>query len=131
MYLIDTDILVFLLRGNRRVAETMADHAADPKAMSVITYGELLYGAAKSTRPVENAAKARRLCQLFPLIDVSGEIVETFAPLKAELERRGERLEAADLLVAATALHVSYTLVTNDVKHFRRIPGLLVENWAE
>jgi len=130
MYLIDTDILVFLLRGDARVAESMAARAADPKAMSVITYGELLYGAEKSAQSLKNSAEVRRLGQLFRLVDVSEDIVETFAPLKAQLERRGEKLDAFDLLIASTALLLGYTLVTNNERHFVRVPGLSVENWA-
>jgi tRNA(fMet)-specific endonuclease VapC len=130
MYLIDTDILVFMLRGDTRVAENMEARATDPRAMSVITFGELLYGAAKSARPVENAAKVRRLGRLFPVVDVSEDIVETFAPLKAQLERQGEKLDAFDLLIASTALHLGYALVTNNERHFRRIPGLRTENWS-
>jgi len=108
MYLIDTDILVFMLRGNTRVVENMDARAADPRAISVITFAELLYGAAKSARPVENAAKVRRLGRMFQVVDVSGDIVETFAPLKAQLERQGEQLDSFDLLIASTALHLGY-----------------------
>ena len=62
MYLLDSDIWIFSLRGHAKVAENLAAHAADPKAMSVISYGELLYGAMKSpdrsrTRP-ESVASA-------------------------------------------------------------------------
>lgn len=131
MYLIDTDILVFMLRGDTRVAENMEARATDPRAMSVITFGELLYGAAKSAHPVENAAKVRRLGQLFRVVDVSEDIVETFAFLKAQLDCQGQKLDSFDLLIASTALHLGYALVTNNERHFRRIPGLRTENWSQ
>ncbi|MGD0783392.1 MAG: PIN domain-containing protein [Candidatus Aminicenantales bacterium] len=130
MYLLDTDVLVFALRGHAKVAENMAAHVADPRALSVITFGELLYGAAKSARPIENAARARRLAELFPIIDLTPPIVETFASLKAEMEMGGHRLDDFDVLIAATAIHVGYTLVTGNTRHFRRIRGLTLENWA-
>jgi tRNA(fMet)-specific endonuclease VapC len=131
MFLIDSDILVFLLRGNERVSERFAAHAADPKALSVISYGELLYGAIKSARPVENTAKVRRIAELLPMVDVSPAVMETFASLKAEMEQHGKKVDDFDLIIASTAVHLSYTLVTNNVRHFREIPGLAVENWAK
>lgn len=130
MYLLDSDIWIFSLRGHAKVAESLVAHAADPKAMSVISYGELLYGAMKSARPVENTARVRRIGELFPVIDVTTPIVETFGTLKVEMERQGARVDDFDLLIASTAIHLSYALVTNNERHFRSIPGLAIENWA-
>ena len=131
MYLLDSDTLIFLLRGSSKVARGFDAHLNDPKALSVVSYGELIYGARKSDRPVENEAKVRRICQLFPIIDVSRAVIETFASLKADLDKRGRKLEDFDLVIAATAIHLSYAVVTNNVRHFQRIPGLKVENWAK
>ncbi len=131
MFLIDSDILIYMLRGNVEVARRFADHAGDPKAMSVISYGELLYGAAKSERPVENAARVRRIAELLPVIDVSLAVMETFGSLKAELEGRGSRLDDFDLIIASTAIHLSYRLVTNNARHFERVSDLAIENWSQ
>ncbi len=131
MYLLDTDTLIFLIRGHSNVAGNFDAHAAAPKALSVISYGELIYGAMKSAHPIENAAKARRLTQLFPIIDVSQPVIETFGSLKVELEKHGQKLEDFDLIIAATAIQLGYTVVTGNVRHFQRIPNLRVENWAK
>jgi tRNA(fMet)-specific endonuclease VapC len=131
MYLLDSDVLVSLLRGHSGVRESFAAHDADPKAFSVITYGELLYGALKSARPVENMAKVRRYAQLLPVIDLSPAITETFASLKADLERLGKKIDDFDLLIAATAIHLSYKLVTGNIRHFRNIPNLTIESWGD
>ena len=64
------------------------------------------------------------------MVDVSRTVVETFALLRVQLEREGQRLDDFDILIAATALNLGYTLVTDNVRHFERIPGLRVENWA-
>jgi len=58
-------------------------------------------------------------------------LIDSDGSLKADLERRGEKLDDFDLIVASTAMHLSYALVTNNVRHFQRIPDLTVENWAE
>jgi len=131
MYLLDSDILIFLLRGNPKVTENLESRVADPKALSVVSYGELLYGAMRSARPVKNAARVRRLGEVIPVIDVSPGIMETFADIKTGLEGQGARIDDFDLIIAATALHLNYTLVTNNVRHFRSVPGITVENWTK
>ena len=131
MYLIDTDIMIFMLKGHLEVKKNFQVHLADPKALSVVTYGELFYGAEKSTRPVENTAKIRRLSELLPIIDISSTVMETFGSLKAKLEKQGEKLDDLDIIIASTAIHMGYTLVTNNIRHFQRIPELTIENWAK
>ena len=130
MYLIDTSIFVYSLRGDRKVAEQLSRRLAEPRALSAITYGELLWWAMKSARPIENVAKVRRIAELYPVIDVSSPIIETFAVLRARLEQEGRRLDDFDLVIAATALHLGYALVTDDVQHFERVEELRIENWA-
>jgi len=131
MYLLDSDALIFVLRGQPKVVENFEVHAADPKALSVISYGELLYGAMKSAKPVENTARVRRLVELFPVVDVSRSVMETFSSLKAECEKRGKQPGDLDLVIASTAIQLNYTLVTSNVRHFRHVPGLAIENWAK
>lgn len=131
MYLLDSDIWIFSLRGDRKVTANLEAHAADPKALSAISYGELLYGAMKSARPVENAAKVRRIGELFAVVDVSTPVMETFGSLKAEMDRHGKKVDDFDLVIASTAILLNYTLVTNNTRHFRHIPGLNLDNWAK
>lgn len=57
MYLLDTDTIIYSLKGNSAVVENLRFHAADPKAISVVTYGELIYGAEKSQQTPKNLAK--------------------------------------------------------------------------
>ena len=131
MYLLDSDILIHALRGHATVTERLREHRDEPKALSVLTYGELLYGARKSQRPAEHLAKVYRLAELFPLIPVTRAIVEGFAELKVTLESKGEPLDHVDLMIGVTALSLNYTVVTNNESHFRRIPGLRIENWTK
>lgn len=130
MFLIDTDILVFILRGNRSVLATLKEKEPFPKAISMISYGELLYGAEKSENPRQNTANVRQLIEVFPVIWITRGVMETYASLKADLSRKGQVLDDFDLIIAASALMLDYCLVTNNVKHFGRIPDLRLENWA-
>jgi len=131
MYLLDTDTLIYALKGVPAVVRNFEAHAADPKALSVVSYGELVYGAIKSAHSAENLARVRRTAELFPVIDVSRAVMDTFGALKADLESRGKKVDDFDLVVASTALMLNYRLVTNNEKHFRPIPGLAVENWSK
>ena len=129
MYLIDTDILIYSLKGRERVQEQFRMHAHQSKAISVVSYGELLYGARKSSSPTRNLSLVQGISETFPMLPVTPAVTEGFATVKAELELQGNRLEDFDLLIAATALTHNLVLVTNNQKHFSRVPGLDIENW--
>lgn len=130
-FLIDTDIVIYSIKKNPIVQEHFRKNVSLPKAISVITYGELLYGAEKSQRKEKNLAVVHRIAEIFPIIDVTRSIIESFSELKTSLENNGLSIPDLDLLIAATALSLNYTLVTNNIRHFERIDGLKLENWAE
>jgi tRNA(fMet)-specific endonuclease VapC len=128
-YLIDTDIIIYSLNNNEYVNKNFLEKRTSPKSLSVITYGELIYGARKSKFIEKNLAKIHRLLEVFPIIDLSSSIMDTFGELKANLELSGQIIDDMDLLIASTALTHNLILVTNNVKHFKRINGLEIENW--
>lgn len=129
-YLIDTDILLYSLKNNLLVHENFLLHESHPKAISVISYGELLFGAQRSKHIEKNLAVVRRIRELFPIIEVSQPVIETFADIKSTLSNHGAVIDDMDLLIASTALTLNYTLVTNNEKYFRRIDGLMIDNWS-
>ena len=128
-YLIDTDIIIFGLKGDSRVQAWMVKNQNVPKSISVITFGELIYGARKSMHPEKNIATTNRIAELFPIIDINKGIIEVFGEIKARLEQKGTRIEDMDLLIAATAMYMDLSLVTNNKNHFSRISDLTIENW--
>ncbi|MBN2657852.1 MAG: type II toxin-antitoxin system VapC family toxin [Spirochaetales bacterium] len=130
-YLIDTDIIIYSLKNHTVVNQNFMEYADVPKSLSVVTYGELIYGARKSSNIERNLATAHRVAELFPLINLSASIFEIFGELKASLGFKGQIIDDMDLLIASTALSHNLVLVTNNEKHFRRIPGLEVENWSK
>lgn len=130
MYLLDTDTIIYSLMGIPAIVENMRAHAADPKAISVITYGELVYGAEKSQKISQNLAKVHRIREIFPVIELSCSIMDTFGSLKAELGRNGEVVDDFDLIIAATAITMGYSVVSNNEKHFSKIHDLSLENWT-
>lgn len=129
-YLIDTNIIIYSIKGNSVVNNNFLKNENIPKSISVITYGELLFGAKKSQNYEKNLAIVYRIKELFPIIDVDKAIIETFSQLKASTQKAGAPIDDFDLLIASTALTMNSTLVTNNEKHFRRIKGLKIENWS-
>jgi len=130
-YLIDTNIIIYSIKGNSIVHERFLKNENIPKSISVITYGELLFGAKKSNNFEKNLAVVYRIKELFPIINIDKAIIETFSELKANLQKVGSKIEDFDLLIASTALTMNFTLVTNNEKHFNRIKGLNLENWSK
>ena len=130
MYLLDTDTLIYFLKGNEAVVENFKACMDAPKAISVITYGELIYGCRKSERVTENLARVHRLAELYPLIDVGRSVMDSFGEIKAELSTTGSTVDDFDILIGCTALALNCTVVTNNTKHYENIPGLKVVNWA-
>jgi len=130
-YLIDTDILIYSLKGHEIVQKRFIENEKIPKSISVISYGELLFGAKKSANNEKNLAVVYRIKELFPIVNVDKAVMETFSDLKVKTQKIGTVIDDLDLLIAATALTMNFILVTNNEKHFRKITGLNIENWSK
>ena len=130
MYLLDTDTLIYFLKGNETVVENFKANMEMPKALSVITYGELVYGSRKSEHVAENLAKVRRLTELYPVVDVTRAVMDSFGDMKASLSASGTKVDDFDLVIGCTAMTLGYAVVSNNTKHYEKIPGLKLANWA-
>ena len=130
MYLLDTDTIIFSLKGDETVKKNLQLHFHDSMKISVITLMELYYGAYKSKKVESNLAKIKTLETSLEIISLGSEVVEVFGICKAKLERKGTPLDDFDLILASCALTHNLVLVTNNLKHFMKIEGLKIENWA-
>lgn len=121
-YLVDTDIIIDHLRNKISIKEQILESGA----ISIIVLGELIYGAYKSIHPQKSLVtlKESLLILDFKIINLNEVIIAEFGRIKAELELKGERLDDFDLLIAATAIVNDLMLITRNIKHFQRIPGL-------
>jgi len=131
MYLLDTDTVIYSLKGEPAVNKNLREHFHDPLKMSVITLMELYYGAHKSQKIASNLAKIKTLENSFEIVPISEKSAEVFGIIKAQLEKAGSPLDDFDLIIASCALSDNLVLVTNNVKHFQRIEGLKLTNWTE
>ena len=128
-YLIDTDIIIFALRKDKSVLIKFEENKNIPISISMITYAELIFGAKRSQNEQQNMIKVRHIRDLYPIEELNEGVMEVFADIKAKMFNNGIRIEDMDLLIAATAIYNDLTLVTNNVKHFEKIPYLKLDNW--
>jgi len=128
MILMDTDVCVELLRGNKKVLAHRS-RASGEVAISFMTVGELFYGAERSNRPDHNVNLIECFLVSVDCIHSDRAVMVRFGRLKADLVGKGLALSDADLLIAATALTHGELLVTGNEDHFSRIPGLRLANW--
>lgn len=129
-HLLDTDTSVFWLRGHIPVRDRIINAGSGTLSISVITLAELHYGANCSSRPQQNHDAIDAFVTRVAVLVIDTRVARMFAQVKAGLRQHGTLLEDFDLLIAATALTQQLTLVTNNVGHFNRIPGLRIERWA-
>lgn len=130
-YLLDTNICIYIQR--QRPPEVLA-HFKKLKPgeamISVITWGELLYGAEKSTRRPDALDTLREFAALIPVAQMTEDVGRSYGMIRAGLESKGLPIGNNDLWIAAHAKALGLPLVTNNEKEFCRIPGLKVLNWA-
>ena len=130
-YLLDTNICTYIRqRRPEEVLRRFRKLRPGEAALSVITYGELLYGAAKSAHRTAALERLRELVYLLPVLALPESAAERYGALRAELELKGESIGNNDLWIAAHALAAGLTLVTSNEREFRRPRGLKVQNWA-
>jgi tRNA(fMet)-specific endonuclease VapC len=130
-YLLDTNICIYI-RQNKppEVLKRFQKLRPGEAVLSVITFGELLYGAARSTRRAEALARLEELRRLLPVLPLNEAVADSYGTIRADLESRGERIGNNDLWIAAHALAANLVLVTNNEKEFSRVKGLHAQNWA-
>jgi|SRR5713226_6775085 tRNA(fMet)-specific endonuclease VapC len=129
-YLLDTNICIYIHR--QRPPEVLARFRrlnAGEAVISVISYGELLCGAAKSMMRAKVLQVLEEFTNFVQVLPLSTEIAHTYGDIRAALEAKGEVIGSNDLWIAAHAKTASLTLVTNNVREFDRISGLKIQNW--
>lgn len=130
-YLLDTNICIYV--ANTRppaVARRFARLPAGAAAMSAITYGELRFGAEKSQRREAALDTLEQLAGLVPVLPLDAAAGQACGALRTHLQRAGTPLGNNDLWIAAHALALGVTLVSNDTREFERVPRLKLQNWA-
>jgi len=130
-YLLDTSICIYVRQKRPdKVLRRFQKLRPGEAALSVITYGELLYGAAKSQQRLAALERLRELVHFLPALPLPETAADAYGRIRADLESKGEMIGNNDLWIAAHALAAGLILVTNNEREFRRVHGLKVRNWA-
>jgi len=129
-YLLDTNIVIYVLK--RRPVEVLSTFNANASrmAMSSITLAELLHGAEKSSRVSENLAAIEDFCSRLEVLPYGPKAAQHYGAIRAAMEKLGQPIGVNDMHIAAHARSEGLVLVTNNMGEFTRVPALQTENWV-
>ncbi len=131
-YMLDTNICIYIAKNRPPAVKARFERLKPGQLiMSVITYGELSYGATKSNQRTLALTRLAELVQDIPVADLSPAAAEAYGEIRASLEKQGRLIGNNDLWIAAHAMALDVTLATNNESEFKRIAELSVENWTK
>lgn len=128
-YLLDTCICVFLFRNKYNIEKRLNQIGYKDCYVSEVTLAELRYGAYKSDRTEQNLDLIERFSEKVNIVPFV-ETIDFYAKEKNRLNKQGTPIEDFDLLIASAAVARKLTLVTDNLKHFKNVQGIVVENWV-
>jgi len=131
-YLMDTNICIYIQRQKpATVLARFEKLKPGDAAISVITWGELLYRAEKSQQRKRALQLLDEFKTLVPVLSLPENVGNAYGVIRASLESKGKPIGNNDLWIAAHAKAAALTLVTNNEREFRRVPGLKIQNWVD
>jgi len=131
-YMLDTNICIYIAKQKPiNVLHRFEQVAIGDIGMSIITYGELLYGAKKSHHPQKTLEMLEELASLIPPLPMPVQAARCYGDIRSGLEKKGKPIGNNDLWIAAHALALDLIIVTNNMKEFSRVTHLKLENWTD
>lgn len=131
-FILDTNTCVFVIRQKSQILmQRFAQYAFNDLGISSVTLAELRFGAAKSSDPPKNQNALNAFLAPLAIAEFDAKVAEVYGELRAHLERRGTPIGPLDTMIAAHALSLGVTIVTNNLGEFSRVPGLVVEDWTQ
>lgn len=129
IYLLDTDMVIYLVKGRAEVASRIKQAGEENVYISPITVGELFFGVYKSQRKEENLRRYTAVMAQYNILPFTNAVGQHYGQIRADLEKVGTPIGDNDLWIAAFARAYRATLVTNNVDEFKRVKDLTIENW--
>ena len=131
-FMLDTNTCIYIIkRKPPDVIERFNQTEISQIGISTITLSELFYGVSKSSKPEQNQTALTQFVAPLEILPYGDEASQYYGDLRAHLEKQGTPIGSLDMLIAAHALSLACTLVTNNEKEFTRIPNLIIDNWAK
>jgi tRNA(fMet)-specific endonuclease VapC len=130
-YMLDTHICIYIIRAKPvKVLKKLRSFDIADIVISAITHSEFEYGVTKSSRRKKNQEALTQFLSPLEIVPYDNKAAVNYGQIRSHLERKGAILGAMDLLIGVHAQSIPVTLVTKNLREFKRIPGLRVENWA-
>jgi tRNA(fMet)-specific endonuclease VapC len=128
-FMLDTNICIRVLRDRPSAMRQRFNNEADALCISTITLTELLHGAAKSGRPIDNRREVERLAARMQVLDFNSDAASHAGDIHADLGRRGVLVGPYDILIAGHARSRGLIVITSNIREFQRVEGLRSEDW--
>ncbi|MGX7743649.1 type II toxin-antitoxin system tRNA(fMet)-specific endonuclease VapC [Rhodopseudomonas parapalustris] len=129
-YMLDTNICIYVIKTRPPSLRDKFNALAEQLCISSITLGELIYGAEKSARRVENLDTIANFTARLDVLPFADKAAAHYGQLRAELERAGTPCGAYDMQIGGHARSEGLIVVTNNMREFARMPGVRTENWV-
>ena len=131
-YLLDTNICIYIINEKPgKVLRKFEQYSVHEFGISSITHAELQYGVAKSKKKNKNQVALDEFLLPLAIIPFHGKrLVERYGKIRTFLESKGKTIGPLDTLIAAHALSLDLTIISNNIREFSRIPNLKCENWV-
>ena len=128
-YMLDTNIVIYTIKNRPDVVRKAFNLHEGQMCISSITWGELVFGAERSSQPERNLADIEAMAARLDVLAFDTPAATHFGQLRSELYSKGQPIGPYDMMIAGHARAIGLTLVTNNLREFERVPGLRVENW--
>jgi len=129
-YMLDTNIVIYTINNRPDHIRALFKKHEDQMCISTVTLGELVFGAEYSKQVERNLSDIEAMTARLEVLPYENKAAYQFGQIRAELYRSGQPIGPYDMMIAGHARATGLTLVTNNVKEFTRVPGLLLENWV-
>ncbi len=131
-YMLDTNICIYAVKHKpKKVFQRLQEVDPEDICVSSVTYAELVQGVEKSAAIEKNRLALSMLFANIEIMNFDVDAADCYGKIRAGLEKKGSPIGPLDMMIAGHAMSKGYTVVTNNVKEFSKVPGLKIDNWAE
>ena len=129
-YMLDTNICIYVIKNRPEGLRERFNRLADQLCISAVTLAEIIYGAEKSARQIENIKIVEQFAARLDVLPFGERAATHYGQIRADLERAGHPIGLHDMMIGGHARSEGLTLVSNNVREFQHIEGLRIDNWA-
>ena len=131
-YMLDTNICIYTIKHKpEKVFQRLQEINPEDICVSSVTYAELVHGVEKSAAVEKNRLALLMLLANIEILNFDVDAADCYGKIKADLDKKGTPIDPLDMMIAGHAISMGYAVVTNNVKEFSRVQGLILENWTE